>query len=287
MIKVSVIIPVYNVEKYLEECLQSVCNQTLKDIEIICINDGSKDKSGQILKDFAQKDKRIVLIEQKNQGVSIARNNGLKAATGKYISFIDSDDMVEPDFFEKLYLSAEKYNVDIAIAGYKKINKRKLIKTHLRYWKNEKITQRTKMLETLLRTAFVWNKLYKKELIIKNQIYFPEHKTYEDGFWSPQIAACAKSVCTVRGTYYLYRYNFNSITNTTRTDPQKQKDAQEFKLFYDNFILENNLDLPLNLKSKTKISLLGINLFQFRNYGNMWTFHFLGIPLLKGKIKVI
>ena len=102
MIKVSVIIPVYNVDKYLEECLQSVCSQTLKDIEIICINDGSTDKSGQILKDFAKKDKRIILIEQENRGVSIARNNGLKAARGEYIGFVDSDDCIDPDFYEKL-----------------------------------------------------------------------------------------------------------------------------------------------------------------------------------------
>ncbi len=287
MIKVSVIVPVYNVEKYLEECLDSVCHQTLKDIEIICINDGSKDKSEQILKDYIKKDKRIVLIEQKNQGLSIARNNGIKIAKGQYIGFVDSDDKIEPDFFEKLYNAASKNDADIAIGGYKEINKRRKIKTILRYWKNEKITQRTKMLETLLGTAFVWNKLYKKELIINNQIYFPAHKTYEDGFWTPQIAACTKSVCTVRGAYYLYRYNFDSITNTTSIDPKKQQDARESRLFYDNFILENNLNLALSLKSKTKISLFGINLFQFRNYGNCWTFLFLGMPILKGKIKKI
>ena len=289
MPKVSVIIPVYNVEKYLEECLQSVCKQTLKEIEIICINDGSTDNSRQILKDFAKKDKRIVLIEQENRGVSIARNNGLRAAKGKYIAFVDSDDMVEPDFFEKLYLAAEKYNVDIAAGGYKSMNQKGKIKTTSKFSKTGKITDATKRLEALLYIAYIWNKLYKKELIINNQIYFPEHRTYEDMFWTPAVAIKAQSVCTVPNTFYIYRYNENSITNTTLIDEQKHKNLKEGTQFLKNFLVQNHLNLHkrILLKSKTKISLFGIKIFQIKNYENMWEFYVLGILVLKGQTKTI
>ena len=112
MPKVSVIIPVYNTEKYLEKCLDSVCNQTLSDIEIICVDDCSTDNSLNILKEYAQKDNRIKLIEFKeNKGAAAARNEGIKAATGEYIGFIDSDDYPETDsYYEQLYTKAKQEN---------------------------------------------------------------------------------------------------------------------------------------------------------------------------------
>lgn len=100
MAKISIIVPVYNTEKFLEKCLNSLINQTLKDIEIICINDGSTDKSLQILEKFANKDKRIQIINQTNSGLSVARNIGIKKAKGEYIGFVDSDDWVDLNFFE-------------------------------------------------------------------------------------------------------------------------------------------------------------------------------------------
>ena len=103
MIKISVIVPVYNTEKYLERCIKSIINQSLTDIEIIVINDGSTDNSEQILKNFACKDSRIRIINQKNAGLSITRNNGLQIASGEYISFIDSDDYIHKDMIKILY----------------------------------------------------------------------------------------------------------------------------------------------------------------------------------------
>lgn len=111
--KISIIIPVYNTEKYLEECLDSVCNQTLKDIEIICINDGSPDNSEQILEKYAKQDKRIIVITQENKGISSARNTGIAYATGEYIYFLDSDDTIISTAMEKAYNTAEQYCLDM------------------------------------------------------------------------------------------------------------------------------------------------------------------------------
>ena len=102
MSKISVIVPVYNVEQYLPQCLDSIINQTYKNLEIICVDDGSPDNSGKILDEYAKKDKRIKVIHQENQGVSVARNTGLDNATGKYIGFVDPDDWIEADYYETL-----------------------------------------------------------------------------------------------------------------------------------------------------------------------------------------
>ena len=118
---ISVIIPIYNTEQYLKECLDSVCSQSYKDIEIICINDGSTDNSEEITRSYAQQDKRIKLISQKNQGLSITRNNGVSQAQGEYLFFLDSDDTIEQNAIETLYNRAERTQADIVICNLNKI----------------------------------------------------------------------------------------------------------------------------------------------------------------------
>ena len=125
MSKVSVIVPVYNTEKYLEKCLNSLINQTLHDIEVICVNDGSTDNSLNILNQYAQKDNRIKIINQENKMQGAARNAGTQIAAGEYIGFVDSDDWIDLDYFEKLYNAATKYNLDIALATNVRISKNK------------------------------------------------------------------------------------------------------------------------------------------------------------------
>lgn len=117
MTKVSIIVPVYNVEKYLKRCLDSLVNQTLKDIEIICVNDGSTDGSLAILNEYVRNDDRIVVINQENSGQSVARNRGIDVAKGEYIGFVDSDDWVCEDYFERLHNSAIQNNAEIAVGG--------------------------------------------------------------------------------------------------------------------------------------------------------------------------
>ena len=114
-VKISIIIPVYNVEKYLHECLDSIINQTFKDLEIICVDDGSTDKSSEILEEYEQKDKRFTVISQPNKGVSAARNRGMQQAKGKYIMFVDSDDYIASNACELIYNSAEEKRCDILL----------------------------------------------------------------------------------------------------------------------------------------------------------------------------
>ena len=115
--KISVIVPVYNGEEFLSQCLDSILAQTLQDIEILCVNDGSTDNSLKILKGYAKKDKRIQIINQKNQGLSASRNNAMKIAKGEYLSFVDADDYINKQFLEELYNSAIKENADIALGN--------------------------------------------------------------------------------------------------------------------------------------------------------------------------
>ncbi|MBR3628081.1 MAG: glycosyltransferase family 2 protein [Elusimicrobia bacterium] len=158
MPKISVIVPTYNVEKYLSQCLDSILNQTFKDFECICINDGSTDNSLSILQKYASKDNRIKIINQENKGLSGARNAALKIVTGKYITFVDSDDFVSSDYLEKLINLAEKENSDIVYCRHKMYysldnkyekgpNREKLNKLFFEYSKAQK---RDKQLEYIL-----------------------------------------------------------------------------------------------------------------------------------------
>lgn len=171
MKKVSIIIPIYNTEKYLEKCLNSLCDQTYKNLEIICIDDGSTDASGKIADAFAQNDTRIIVKHQKNQGESAARNSGLQLASGEYIGFMDCDDWIEPDMYENLVRAIEKENADIAIGGWYKETATESIRI-----KNEKKVENNvflgeKLLEYLYERdsyrefAYMWDKLYKRKLL--------------------------------------------------------------------------------------------------------------------------
>ena len=214
MVKVAVIIPVYNVEKYLPQCLDSVINQTLSDIEIICVNEGSTDNSGEILAQYAAKDKRIKVINQQNQGLSAARNAGLKIAMANYISFIDSDDFVHPQFLEILYNAIQTGNSDIAGCNFAKISDDKEI------LKIENTSSKiyTPALNVLLdKRNFihfnVWNKLYRREAI--QNISFVEGIYYEDWIFNTCVFAQIKSFAWINSPLYGYRVSNGSIMRSS------------------------------------------------------------------------
>ena len=212
---ISVIIPVYNVEKYLNRCMDSVITQTLKNLEIICINDGSTDNSVQILEDYAHKDKRIKIITQDNRGLSAARNVGIKQANCSFIYFIDSDDWIEKDTLEKA-ISKMTGNVDIVSWGANIINEgldennRGIIvgnQYHKIKIKGQKNIDENIILQS---TYTVWNKLFKKEIINKFKIQFAEGRLFEDNdFTIMYMLHC-------RSGYYLdeYLYNYSQRPNS-------------------------------------------------------------------------
>ena len=209
MPKISVIVPVYNVEQYLPKCLDSIINQTFKDIEIICINDGSTDNSGKVLEEYAQKDDRIKVLNQDNKGLSAARNNGISQAKGEYISFVDSDDFIHPKFLETLYFAITQNYSDIAGCNFQKIHKKEILS-----FKNRKIQTFIPALDVLLNKKNfihfnVWNKLYKKEAI--RNIQFIENLYFEDWVFNLCVFAQNSTFAWINEKLYGYRMSNQSI----------------------------------------------------------------------------
>lgn len=244
--KVSVIIPVYNVEQYLRECLDSVVNQTLKDIEIICVNDGSPDNSLAILEEYAAKDERIKIINKENGGLSSARNCAIPLAQGEYIGFVDSDDWIDLDFYEKLYNTAKEYNAEIACADLYRVSdtKAKYFVKH----KNIKCSKKERVKYKLAHIPhhnYVMNKIYHTKKLQKCRVLFEDKVLFEDVLWSHKVVYYLENLVTVPNTKYNYRDNPYSIVNT-KSDLSKEAHDKAFrralKFANQNYIHTNNLE---------------------------------------------
>ena len=203
MPKVSIIVPIYNVEMYIEKCLETLVNQTLKDIEIILVNDGSKDGSAEIAKKYLKKyPEKIVYLEKENGGLSDSRNYGLPYAKGEYIAFLDSDDYVEENMYEEMYELAKKEDSDMVECNfywsYPRKNKKDI---------GEKYYGKKQMLEKARVVA--WNKLYKKEIIDKAKVEFPKGLIYEDVEFFYKLVPYIENVSFVKEPliYYVQRKN--------------------------------------------------------------------------------
>lgn len=211
---ISIIIPIYNVAKFLPKCLDSVLAQTYANLEIILVDDGSTDECNKICKTYAKKDQRIKLIRQKNSGLSAARNTGIKNANGKYIGFVDSDDWIEPEMYQTLHDILVTHHADISICGVKKVdNERENIKLRrsktIEYTQEEYIKKFFKI-NSQSCEYYAWNKLYKKELL--NSTQYPKGLTSEDVFGTYKAILRAQKIVAATQNYYHYRQNNNSIT---------------------------------------------------------------------------
>ncbi len=208
-ILVSVIVPVYNVQDYIEKCLDSLVNQTLKQLEVIVVDDGSTDRTSLIVDDYQKKyNAMIKVIHKKNEGVSIARNVGLESATGEYIGFLDSDDWVNFDMYEKLYQKAIKDNCDIVACDTLAIypDKKILIESHI----NETSTIKDLMLKAY---AVIWNKIYKREII--KGIDFKAGMTFcEDVRFLYMLYPRIKKIGSVHESLHNYLQRSGSLTYT-------------------------------------------------------------------------
>ncbi len=274
--EISVIVPVYNVENYLEECLESLVNQTFKDMEIICVNDGSTDKSGEILKKYED---RITIITQENGGLSSARNSGIEAAQGKYIGFVDSDDWVDRDFYEKLYNAIEETNADIAVASIIRGEN----KYRVKYFTQNVYTNLADKMAVcgLPKSCYVWNKLYKSELIKSSE--FQTGVYYEDVIWTPNILKKANSVVTVPNIEYHYRRNSTSIVKSIQSI-KKQQDLYNARVLLEKFFDENNIPMTKKYRRITyKIYYLcKIPVLKIKLYKKHWIYYLFGfIPFFR------
>lgn len=242
-------------EKYLPKCLESLTNQTLKDIEIICVNDGSMDNSLAILKEFASKDSRIRIIDNQHQGVAKTRNTGIEQSTGEYIGFVDSDDYIDIDFFEKLYNSATKSNSDIAIASILK-HKNFFNIYNAKYTKEETaitIQDKIKLCEDKKHFFFyAWNKIYHSGFIKENNIKFSEGQIYEDVMFAIKALYYSNKIISVYGTKYHYIEHENSLTKYKDKTGEKEHDLIKAYSELQEFCNSKNIEIPERLNYYTK-----------------------------------
>ncbi len=216
MPKISIIIPVYNTEQYLKRCLESVCSQTLKDIEIICVNDSSSDNSLALLKEFEKRDNRIKIINlDKNEGASVARNSGLEIARGEYLGFVDSDDTVDLDFYEKLYSKAKSKNADVVKGTLKCFyHKNGSIQILPEHDLNNEIKKNKAYFYYTFTTA-----IYKTNFIKTNKIFFPKGIIhFEDPFFTIKAGLYYKKIEIVEDACYYY---IDNPSSTSRKIPTK------------------------------------------------------------------
>lgn len=266
MPKVSIIVPVYNVEKYLRKCIDSLVNQTLNDIEIICINDGSTDKSLKILKEYKNKDSRIILLNQENSGQSVARNRGIEIAKGEYLGFVDPDDWIDLDYYEKLYNAASTNDTDIAVGGIIRvtgIKKKKFLN-----FEKETLTDNTKLKFELCdvpEKSYIWNKIYKTQKLKEINLKFEEGRIFEDCIFTPQALFFLGKMVTVPNTYYYYLRRNNS------TVKQRSQKANADSIYAhkkaSEFIKDHNIDISSFEPKTYRFKIFGVTIFKIRQKG--------------------
>ncbi len=220
--KVSIIIPIYNAKEYIERCLESIFNQTYKNIEIIAINDGSKDDSLKILKNISKKHDNLKIIDQENTGVAKVRNRGIKEAKGKYIMFIDNDDYIDNDYVKSYVNKISIDDLDVVIGGYERVDNdgKVLVRT---------IPSNTPMGKYTI--VAPWAKIYKLEFLKKNNIEFLSTNIGEDIYFNLKVMNMTNKIAFINNTSYKWFYNRKSISNTIHKKISKEL---QFEYLLDN-----------------------------------------------------
>ena len=280
MPKISIIVPVYNVEKYLHQCMDSLVNQTLSDIEIICVNDETPDNSLEILNEYASKDSRVKVISQKNTGLSGARNTGMKYVTGEYIMFIDSDDWLDIDTCELAYSEAEKESADAVLWAYMRefgdhqkpkylFNEDRIVfdetdvkeKLHRRFLglKGEELSNP----EQADSIVTAWGKLIRSSIILDNKLEFVDTKEIgtEDALFNIYAFGYVKKAVYINKTLNHYRRdNLTSLTKTFK--PKLYQQWQRLFGLMEDYIKENNLEdyYYESLENRIALSIIGLGL---------------------------
>ena len=242
---ISIIIPIYNVEKYLRECLNSVVNQTFKNIEIICVNDGSLDNSSTILEEFVQKDSRIKVINKENGGYASAINTGLDIAQGEFIQIVESDDYCSATMCANMYNKIANTDADLVTSDFYFLNKNKTKVCKYLNFKDQDIEffNLTSLPYIIAKQAFPWKSLYRKSFLDKNNIRMLQdgNGAYEDQPWNAMVLSYAKKILYVNKPLYYYRLDANgsstnngkkSMINYIKRKEQTKKFLEQNNLFY-------------------------------------------------------
>ena len=218
-VKISVIVPVHNVESYIKKCLDSILNQTFKEFELIVVNDGSTDKSLGILKNYEAKYDNIIIINKQNEGQGVARNKALEICKGEYIAFVDSDDYIEPNMLQSMYNKSLEKNLDIVVCNYKFVNANgdrirddKIVLNEDEIIDNRECVKRFLVTNTI--EGFSWNKIFKKKLFEKNNIRYPKGMKYEDIPTVLSLLINAKRIGFINNEFYNYLLREDSTTST-------------------------------------------------------------------------
>lgn len=247
--KVSIVIPCYNVERYVRECMQSVVNQTLRDIEIICINDGSTDSTGEILREFANKDKRINLIEQSNGGYGVAVNRGIAQAKGEYIGIVESDDFINPTMYEKLYTKAKQTNAELVKCNFFVYDSHSKIKNEIYKIKKQNLDIAPNEIfhpldfpQIFYFHASIWAGIYKADFIKQIKLLETAGAAYQDFPFAMEILTKATKMAVIKEPLYHYRTEFGQ-GNSMQTEPQKlmrhiEATLQAMKILSKNYLLD-------------------------------------------------
>ena len=243
---VSIIVPVYNVADYLPQCLESIVAQTLSNIEVILVDDGSSDDSPAICDKYAKKYKNVNVIHQKNQGLGMARNKGIEIARGEYLGFVDSDDYIDENYYEVLYNTAKSKNADIVeieTVDFDKINTK--IRKSFDLVKDINVMPET--IEHFFKEYYfsstykhnAWDKIYKREFINKHNVKFGDNKVIyaEDTWFQLQAIFYYPKICFIQGSYYRYRLRLSSITHNAANN-LVQRESLMIKM-YDNLLRDN------------------------------------------------
>lgn len=252
-IKISVVMPIYNAIDYLHIALESVVSQTLRDIEIICVDDGSTDRSLDVLKDFQKRDDRVRIITENNAGPSIARNKGLSRARGEYVIFLDADDFYEPTLLEKMYECAVKGELDVVIAKFDIYNERKakfesnISSDHSELFADGKVVSASEFPDYIFQctSGYVWNKLYKRSFIADNELSFdPEVRVFEDTYFVMTSIAVANRIGKVREVLMHHRVYSEQTKNKLFKKYYKQ--VPEIYTKIKEFLMHRGLYIPLS-----------------------------------------
>ena len=263
--RLSVIVPVYNMEQYLRKCLDSIVNQTARDIEVICVNDGSKDKSQAILDEYAKKDRRIKVLKKSNGGLSSARNAGLKVAKARYVTFVDSDDWIEPDTYECVLAhinGADLVAFGTNVVGDAMIDRRSADDEYYRV-KYEGLHKLNDSMRLNMDVA-AWNKVYRRDIIEEKRIDFPEGLLYEDySFFWKYIVHC-KNAFFIKERKYNYLRRDGSIMQSTFSGSRRA--IEHLRVFDGILRYYESCGLMSNMELRTLDSMF-LNCFWFA-YGN-------------------